>query len=78
MGQAPVDKAYSAEDYEARAEKWARLASLTHDQRVRSEILEVRRTYIELAARLRRQEWLGNLSILESPEQSKPEQSKAP
>jgi hypothetical protein len=67
----PVDRAYCAEDYEARAEKWARLANLNHDQKVRSEMLEVRRMYIELAARLRRHEWVRNLSILERSEQTR-------
>jgi hypothetical protein len=65
----PEEEITSPEDCEARAEKWARLAKLTHDQRVKTEILNVRRTYLELAARLRRHQWVGNLSILERPEQ---------
>ena len=59
-----IEEKYDIKSVEAQANKWAKLASLTHDPNVRREILEVQHTYAELAAALRQRECLGSLAIV--------------
>jgi len=44
---------YSAQGYEGRAAECVKLANLTQDQMVQSELLKLRQTYLTIAQRLR-------------------------
>ena len=46
---------YTVEGYEKRAEECVRLASDTKDPMLRTELLKLRQTYLNVAERLRRQ-----------------------
>ncbi len=43
---------YEAKDYERRAEECVRLASITTDSLIERELLNLRQTYLQIAARL--------------------------
>jgi len=46
---------YTVEGYENRAQECVRLASSTKDPMLRTELLKLRQTYLNVAERLRRQ-----------------------
>ena len=46
---------YTVEGYEDRAQECVRLASKTKDPMLRTELLKLRQTYLNVAERLRRQ-----------------------
>jgi len=46
---------YTVEGYEDRAQECVRLASSTEDSMLRTELLKLRQTYLNVAERLRRQ-----------------------
>jgi hypothetical protein len=46
---------YTVEGYEDRAQECVRLASATTDPMLRTELLKLRQTYLNVAERLRRQ-----------------------
>jgi hypothetical protein len=53
LAESGVSAMYSARGYEERAEECVRLANMTADPLVQAELLKLRQTFLQIAARLK-------------------------
>jgi hypothetical protein len=53
LAESGVSAMYSARGYEVRAEECVRLANMTADPLVQAELLKLRQTFLQIAARLK-------------------------